>query len=255
MSITEEWQLVAHQPDLTPAEGAVAQAIARRIKTNQTSERIPLRTLLAESVGVRSKDTIERALAKLESLELIKVTKPPKGSRQPSLISWVLTCPAECLQDHSKANKKLTETRLETELKQLTQEQPQKATRPNPQDTTRPNPQDALTRVNRERGSLVSFIEETLRAIENPSDLHRDLLAALENPEEVEQVRTRAEQLFIKAEHDPHSYLKAIITSSPHKLKPKPKPEQAPPDFSHLPPEIAAAQMRKLERLSQGVIK
>jgi hypothetical protein len=240
MSFREEWQLVAHQPDLTPAEGAVAQAIARRLKPDSESVLIPLRTLLAESVGVRSKDTIERALIKLESLGVIQVIKPRPGSRQPSKVRWLLTCPEGCEQDHSRANER---------LRPVKDSPSQKATRPNPQDKTRPNPQDALRSKERERSSLVSFIEQTLSELPNPSALHLELLAALENPAEVELVRARADLLFMKAEQDGHAYLKAIITSSPHKLKPKPTPEQAPPDFSHLAPEIAAAQMRKWEKL------
>lgn len=239
MSFKKEWQLVAHQPDLTPAEGAVAQAIARRIKTDNLSERIPIRTLLAESVGVKSKDTIERALTKLESLGVIRLSKPPKGSRQATLISWVLSCPESCQIDHAKGNKKLTTP---------------KVTRPNPQDATRPNPQDALRVKERERSSLVSFIYDTLKELPNPSAQHLDLLAAIDNPVEVSEIRARTEQLAIKANHDPHSYLKAIAISEPWKLRPKPKPAQAPPDFSHLHPELAEAQRRKLERLSQGVI-
>ena len=239
MSFKKEWQLVAHQPDLTPAEGAVAQAIARRIKPDNLSERIPIRTLLAESVGVKSKDTIERALVKLESLGVIRLSKPPKGSRQATLISWVFSCPENCQIDHERGNKKLSTP---------------KATRPNPQDTTRPNPQDALRIKERERSSLVSLIYDTLKELPNPSSQHLDLLAAIDNPVEVAEIRARTEQLAIKANHDPHSYLKAIAISEPWKLRPKPKPAQAPPDFSHLPPEIAEAQRRKLERLSQWVI-
>jgi len=244
MSIKEEWQLVAHQPDLTPAEGAVAQAIARRIKPQGQSLPIPIRTLLAESVGVKSKATIESALARLEALGVIRLAKPLKGSRLPSVISWSLECPGECQLDHARGNTRLPETRLERELAQASSEHLKETTRPNPQDTTRPNPQDALTIKERERSSLVSFIAETIEALPSQSSKHKELLEALETPE-VAAIRQRAEMLLIKADLDPWNYLRAIVTKSPHQLMPKPQASQAPPDFSHLAPEIAEAQRRK----------
>jgi len=120
MSDIEEWQLVAHSPQtLSPAEGAVAAAIARRIKPGKISEPIPFRTLYAESIGVRSKATIQSALITLESLGFIQVSKPPKGSRLPSVITWALTCPPDCLIDHANGNKKAKQTKLEIELAAL----------------------------------------------------------------------------------------------------------------------------------------
>lgn len=249
MSIKLEWQLVAHNEGLTAAEGAVAQAIARRIRPDNeaSGERIPIRTLYAESVGVKSKDTIERALARLISLGIIQVRKPGKGSRQASVITWALQCPEGCQLDHANGN-----TRIKTGKESTSP----KATRPNPQDATRPNPQDALRSKERERDPLVSFISQTLKELPNPTPQHLELLSGLDNPEELAEIRTRAKFYLNEADYDEFSYLRKIITNSPTRLKPKPKPEQAPPDFSHLPPELAAAQMRKRERLiSEGSIK
>ena len=248
MSFREEWQLVAHQQDLTPAEGAVAQAIARRIRPDSPELPIPIRTLLGESVGVKSKRTIEAALQRLEALGIIAVTKPAKGSRKPSRITWELECPPECQLNHDRGNTRLSETRLERELRDLAESTPEKATRPNSEDTTRPNSEDALRIERRERSALVSFIAETIEGLPNPGPLHLELLASLDT-EELPAIRAQAEQLLVKAEQNPWNYLRAIIAKSPYKLKPKPSPTQAPPDFGHLPPEVAEAQMRKLERL------
>lgn len=252
MSIREEWQLVAHSPDITPATGSVAQAIARRIRPGKAGERLPQRTLLAESVGVSSKGTVIKALKELEELGVIQLEIPPKGSRQPSRIVWALECPQDCLMDHNKGNAKTEKTHLERELEKLESEESEKATRPNPQTTTRPNPQTALTSINkRERSSLISIIEKTLESLEVKTDQHQALMNALVNDEELGKVQTRAEQLALKAEHDPQRYLAAIATREPWKLLPKEKPAQAPPDFSHLPRQLREAQKRKYKALAE----
>lgn len=248
MSIKEEWQLVAHNQDLTPAEGAVAQAIARRIKPGSQGEFLPIRTLLEESVGVRSKATIESALVRLSQLGLIQITKQPRGSRKPSLITWTLECPPDCLLDHAAGNKKASKTAPERQLEELSKATPEEATRPNPQDTTRPNPQDALRSKEIEREGYLSFIEEALEALPEKTERHKELLAGLADPETKKAIRFITEQLALKAEQDTYRYLKAIAQRHPWKFLPKPPTEQAPPDLSHLPPELREAQLRKLER-------
>lgn len=248
MSLKEEWQLVSHSKDLkdlTPAEGSVAQAIARRIRPGQDSQAIPIRTLYAESVGVRSKSTIEKALVGLEYLGVIKVSKPARGSRQPSVITWVLACPEGCSLDHANGNTKLKPA-AQTRAKLQETENP---TRPTPQDTTRPTPQDTLRSKERERRSLVSFIRETL--LEQPEITHHQaqLLEATNDQELAGQVRARAEQILIDKEpSDPWSYLAAIAKKNPQKLFPKPPTTQAPPSFDYLPPELRESALAKTTR-------
>jgi DNA-binding transcriptional MocR family regulator len=254
MSIREEWQLVAHAPtDLTPAEGSVAQAIARRIKPGQPSERIPQRTLYAESVGVKSKDTIKRALAKLEALGVIEVRTPPKGSRLPSVITWALECPGDCRQDHSNGNKKTARTVLERQLEELEKSESQNTTRPTPQDTTRPTPQGALRSIKKERDrSLLDCIEEALKKVHSKTEGQEALEAALADSSLRAGVRTAAELLAVKAEQNPENYLAQIAISSPHKLLPRaPRTAKAltPPDLSHLPREVAAERLAAWEQI------
>lgn len=249
MSLREEWQLVAHNKDLTAAEGAVAQAIARRIKPGQTGEALPIRTLLAESVGVTSKSTIELALRKLEALGVIRVSKPPKGSRKPSVITWSLECPGDCQLDHSKANSKLSQTYLERQFEEAQITEPPLVTRPDSQDTTRPDSQDTLRSKELEREGLLSFIEKTLTQVESPNPNQELLLAGLRDKEKRQLIQFNAEQLALKAEQNSEGYLKAIVLNSPQKLLPKPAPIQSPPDYSHLPRELQDAYRRlDLER-------
>jgi hypothetical protein len=247
MSFIQEWQLVAHTPkDLTPAEGAVLTAIARRIRPGNNSEEIPFRTIYAESVGVKSKDTIKRALEHLEALGVIQVSKSPRGSRRPSTITWALECPLECALDHANGNRKATKTKLEKEFEAVELES---ATRPTPQDTTRPTPQDTLRSKERERTDLVSFVRETLLELAELTPQQTQLLEALTDPEEAGKVRTRAEEFLIdKDPSDPWAYLAAIARKDPQRLFPKPQLTQAPPNLSHLPAEIREAQLRKLSR-------
>lgn len=256
MSIREEWQLVAHSPKITPATGSVAQAIARRIRPNKTSERIPQRTLLAESVGVSSKGTIKRALAELVELGVIRLEVSPKGSRKPSLITWSLECPQDCLMDHTKGNTKTTKTHLERQLETLNSEEEEKATHPNPETTTCPNPETALTSINkRERSSLISFIEKALNQIEQKTSEHQALIKALANSEEIALVQVRAEQIALKPHIDnPANYLGHITREEPWKLLPKPKPKQAPPDFSHLRPELREVLERKYKAQTEAAV-
>jgi len=221
-----------------------------RIRPNKSSERIPQRTLLAESPGVSSKGTIRPALNQLIEAGVIVEHTQPKGSRSSNLITWALECPADCLMDHTKGNAKTDKTHLERELEKLETE---KATRPNPQTTTRPNPQTALTIVNkRERSSLISIVEKALNELPEKTDQHQALINALEIPDELAKVQARAELLALKAETNLDGYLAAIAANNPWKLLPKEAPRQAPPDLSHLPPAIREAQERKLRRL--GVI-
>ena len=250
MSLNEEWQLVAHNKDLTPAEGAVAQAIARRIRPGNNSEPIPFRTLYAESVGVSSKETIKRALVRLEALGVIQVSKTPKGSRKPSVISWVLACPGECQLDHANGNRRAAKTKLEREFLELSQAQPQESDTPHSVGHDTPHSVGRFKKEKKEReGSLVSFLRETLLELENITPLQGQLLEALTDPQLAGEVRTRAEQLIISKEpQDPYSYLAAIAKKDPQKLFPKPQATQAPPSFDYLPPQLREAALANLTR-------
>ena len=257
MTYREEWQLVAHAPtELTPAEGSVAQAIARRIKPGKHSEPIPQRTLYAESIGVKSKDTIKRALARLEALGVIEVRTPPKGSRLPSVITWALECPGDCRQDHSNGNKKTAQTVLERQLEELEKSESQNATRPTHQGTTRPTHQGALRSIKKERdGSFLDCIEEALKKVTSKTEGQRALEAALADSNQRAIVRTAAELLAVKAEQNPENYLAQIAISSPHKLLPSaPKTARAltPPDLSHLPREVAAERLAAWEQIHKA---
>lgn len=224
MSLVHEWQLVAHQPaKLTAAQGAVALAIARRIKPGNTTEPIPQRTLESESVGVSSSRTIQRALVELQRLGLIKIQSRP-GSRKPSLITWLLECPDNCQIDHAKGNAK-------------------KATRANPDTLTRSNPDTPLRSIKKERRGLLSFIEESLE-LSPKGDDHLGLAEALKDPTQRELIQTRAEQLAVKADN-PEAYLKSITRDKPRDLLPRPPKQQAAPDYSHLRLEIQEALARK----------
>lgn len=250
MSLKEEWQLVAHNKDLTPAEGAVAQAIARRIRPGNNSEPIPFRTLYAESVGVSSKETIKRALVRLEALGVIQVSKTPKGSRKPSVISWVLACPSECQLDHANGNRRAAKTKLEREFLEAQLTKPQDSDTPHSVGHDTPHSVGHLKKEKKEReDSYISFIRETLleQAELNPNQ--SNLLEALIDPEEVGKVRARAEQIVLdKSPADPFSYLAAIAKRDPYKLLPKPQATQAPPNLSHLPAGIREIELAKLNR-------
>jgi hypothetical protein len=250
MSLNEEWQLVAHNKDLTAAEGAVAQAIARRIRPGNKSEPIPFRTLYAESVGVSSKETIKRALVRLEALGVIQVSKTPKGSRKPSVISWLLECPSECQLDHANGNRRAARTKLERELLELAETQHQNSDTPHSVGHDTPHSVGRFKKEKKEReGSLVSFIRETLLELENITPLQGQLLEALTDPQLAGQVRARAEHLILSKEpQDPYNYLAAIAKKDPQKLFPKPPATQAPPNLSHLPPGIRETELAKLTR-------
>lgn len=249
MSLKEEWQLVAHNKHLTPAQGSVALAIARRIDPHTLETKLSFKALYAESVGVGSKETISKALDLLEELGVITRTQPLRGSRTAQLIRWVLECPLDCQSDHSNANKKLKLTRLERENKPAIEpEQEERHAHSLGHDT--PTHQDALRKKEiRERETLLSFIEEALET-ESETAAHLALSEALKDPEQRALIRTRAEQLAIKADN-PKPYLKAIAIKSPEKLLPKLPTPQAPPDFSHLPKDIREAQLRKWQRLQE----
>lgn len=244
MSLKEEWQLVAHSAplSLTPAEGAVAQAIARRIKPNSPSEEIPFRTIYAESVGVSSKATIQAALAKLEALGVIQISKTPRGSRKPSVITWLLSCPGECDLDHANGNRKLKTTALEREFASLAKETLESDT---PQSLGHDTPQSLghLKKERKEREGILSFIEEALEETQELNPHQRELKEALKDPEKRSLIRNQAELLAIKA-RDVRAYLGAIATSSPQKLLPKSLPQQAPPDYSHLSREMRELQLK-----------
>jgi hypothetical protein len=249
LSITLEWQLVAHSQDLTPAEGAVASAIARRIRPGNQSEPIPFRTLYAESVGVSSKETIKRALIRLEALGVIQVSKQPKGSRKPSVISWVLTCPQECQLDHAKGNTRASATPLEKEfLKREANTAPDSDT-PHSVGHDTPHSVGHLKKLKEREGSLVSFIRETLLELENPSPLQAQLLAAAQDLKTSGLVNTQAELIIVsKNPESTYSYLKAITLKDPHKLLPKPSVSEPSPAFTHLPPDLRDLELAKLNR-------
>lgn len=249
MSTTLEWQLVAHSQDLTLAEGSVAQAIARRIRPGNQSEPIPFRTLYAESVGVKSKETIKNALIRLETLGVIQVSKQPKGSRKPSVIHWVLACPGECQLDHAKGNTKTATTLLEKEFLARETSKLSESDTPQPLGHDTPQPLGHLKKLKERDSSLVSFIAETLLEIENPTPSQVALLEALGKPETSGLVRARAEQIIVsKNPESVYSYLKAVVLKTPHSLLPKPAITQAPPGLGHLPPGLRELELAKLNR-------
>jgi len=236
LSIREEWQLVAHAPkELSPAEGAVAGAIARRIRLDRDSERIPQRTLLEESVGVSSKRTVQRALAELQILGVIRVDSSGAGSRKADLITWLLECPADCDKDHAKGNARRTK---------------ESATRPNPDTSTRPNPDTPLRSIKKRDRGVLGFVEEALVKVQERTEQQEALFIALSDPEQRSAIRTRAEHLAVRAEQNPENYLAQIALTSPHRLLPK-AVAQEPPDFSYLSYEEAEAALRKWHRDQQ----
>jgi hypothetical protein len=250
MSLYEEWQLVAHNKDLTAAEGAVAQAIARRIRPGNNSEPIPFRTLYAESVGVSSRETIKRALVRLEALGVIQVSKTLKGSRNPRVISWLLECPRECELDHANGNRRAAKTKLEREFLELSQTEPQELRHSHSVGHDTPTPVGRFKKEKKEReGSLVSFIRETLLELDRNTPLQEQLLEATTDPQLAGEVQARAEQLIVSKEpENPYNYLAAIAKKDPHKLFPKPQTTQAPPNLSHLPAGIREIELAKLNR-------
>jgi hypothetical protein len=236
LSYILEWQLVAHAPEtITPAQGAVATAIARRIPPGKVSIRIPQRTLLAEAVGVNSKRTIQRALVELQILGVIGVQAAATGSRKPDLVSWRLECPEGCQIDHINGNTKISAS-------------PKEATRPNPDTSTRPNPDTPLRSSNKREIGILGFIEKGLESVETKSEAHLEIIAALADPEQKALIRQRAELLSLKAEQSPENYLAQIAISSPRKLLPKPPKAQEPPNLSHLPRELQESRLRAWER-------
>jgi hypothetical protein len=244
LSLKEEWQLVAHSAllSLTPAEGAVAQAIARRIRPNSPSEELPFRTIYAESVGVTSKATVQRALEKLASLGVIRIPKTAPGSRSPRVITWLFECPAECELDHANGNRRLKTTRLERELEALADKTPESNT-PTGLGHDTPHSVGHLKKENKEREGILSFIEKALSEAGQLDPNQRELKEALKSPEKREAIRAKAELMAIKAQ-DVRAYLSAIATNSPEKLLPRALPKQAPPDYSHLPREIRELQLK-----------
>ena len=226
MSIRESWQLVAHSPKaLSPAHRCVADAIARRIIPGNLTQPIPQRTLLAES-GVKSKDTVQKALAALQVLGVITV-KSRIGSRQADLITWLLECPQNCELDHSNANRRTKSER---------------ATRPTVQDMTRPTVQDALRSNKKERKGFLDFIQDSLE-LSNKTGDHVALSEALQNTSQRGLVLVKAEALANKGTN-PEAYLKAIVRDNPRHLLPDPPKRKPELDYSHLPPEIAAIYRR-----------
>jgi hypothetical protein len=244
LSLKEEWQLVAHSAllSLTPAEGAVAQAIARRIRPNSPSEQLPFRTIYAESVGVTSKATIQRALEKLSGLGVIKLSQTASGSRSPRVITWLLECPAECELDHANGNRKLKTTRLEREIEALANKTPQSDT-PTGLGHDTPHSVGHLKKENKEREGILSFIEKALSDNGQLDPNQRKLKEALEIPEQRALIQTRADLLAVKAQ-DVRAYLSAIALSNPEKLLPREAPKQSPPDYSHLSREMREFQLK-----------
>lgn len=220
MTFIEEWQLVAHSPNLklTHAEALVALAIARRIESGQNSTRLSISTLLAESVAINSRATIQRALEGLEALGVIELSKTRPGSRTARSATWTLTCPGDCQLDHSKANKKLSKTRLERDFEAAEAE----GSRPRHAEglgrDTR-NDWDAL-RIKKEREGVLEFISQELSEMPSKGERHKQLEEAIADQELSGEVRIKAEQLALKAENDPRSYLRSITRNSPQKLLP-----------------------------------
>jgi hypothetical protein len=255
LSYILEWQLVAHYKALTPAQGAVATAIARRILPGSVSERIPFRTLYAESIGVQSKETVKVALARLEELGVIRISKEPPGSRRPSVITWTLECPPECQSDHSKANTRLNKTRLEREREPLESE-PLEANPEQVEDSFasyslgHDTPQ-LLGRFKkdkkREKSFLISCIEKALDQVAEKTPSHRELGAALASPEGAQQVRVAAELLVVNAT-SPEAYLIKVATKNPERLLPRAPKAQQLPDLSAIPKALRAEFLESYQR-------
>ena len=245
MSLKEEWQLVAHSAllSLTPAEGAVAQAIARRIRPNSPSEQLPFRTIYAESVGVTSKATVQRALDKLGSLGVIRIPETVPGSRSPRVITWLLECPAECELDHANGNRKLKTTRLEREFEALATQTPESNT-PTGLGHDTPQPVGHLKKEKKEREGILSFIEEALSESGQLNPKQRELKEALEIPEKRALIQAKAELQAVKATDNVRNYISAIALSNPEKLLPRDLPKQSPPDYSHLSREMREFQLK-----------
>lgn len=237
MSYIEEWQLVAHKPkSLTLSQLAIAHAIARRLP-NADSVRIPQRTLLAES-GVKSSGTVVLGLTALEEAGLISITPAAIGSRKASLITWLLACPEDCRIDHQNANKKLPQ-------KTAVQSESQDSSRSDSRSVTRPDSRSALRiDIKKERRGLLKLIDQELELIANKGEAHQRLLEALSDPEQAALIQARAEQLALKAKWNAESYLRDITREDPAALLPKPTAAQAPPNYSHLSPELRAIQER-----------
>ena len=209
MSTYHSWQLVKHAPkNLTLAQGAIADAIARRILVGASSVRISQRALFEETIGARSKRTVERGLEDLKRLGIIEVTRPSR--RKPSEIRWLLTCPEGCQFDHSQGNKRIP-------------------TRPISDGTEYPTREGTLRDVKREikqqpGNNPLKLIEETLKELEQSgqqSQAHQAIGEELSIEEGRARIRQRLDLLLAAAESNPRAYLRKIITHSPEKLLPQ----------------------------------
>lgn len=223
MSITHEWQLVAHAPKMSPASGAVANAIARRIRPDKDREPIPQRTLLVESIGVQSKRTIERALSDLKELGVIDIK--PGFQRKPNLIVWRLECPENCNINHERGN---------------AQKEIRDKTRPNPVQLC-PNPDDPLTSVNnREKGEIFFEVEKALTQLKEPNGYQLKLIEGLKDKTQRPLIRIRLDELALKADKNATNYCKSIALEEPWQLLPKEKAPQKPPNFDNYPLQLRA---------------
>lgn len=248
MTLTDEWQLVAHKPkSLTLSQLAIAHAIARRLP-NADSVRIPQRTLLSES-GVKSSGTVVLGLTALAEAGLISITPGAVGSRKASLITWLLTCPEDCRIDHQNANKKLPQ-------KAAVQSEPEESSRSDSRSATRPDSRSALRiDIKKERKDFFSFIEKELSLIADQTQDHSDLLKALQDLELRPEVEEKAELLSAKATISPDSYLRRIVRDDPKQLLPKIKATEATAPTAKSTREKEAsrtflAEQKELEKIS-----
>lgn len=255
MTYIQEWQLKAHIPELAKSTALVALSIAARIPKKTNRVRLSQRTLIKESY-VNTFGTIKKSLDELEGLGVIRLEPAPRGSRKATLIIWALECPQDCQVDHNNGNAKTDKTLLERQLETLNSEEEEKATRSSDQSETRSSDQSTLISINkRERSSLISSIEKALSQIEQKTSEHQALIKALANSEEVALVQVRAEQIALKPHIDnPANYLGHITRNEPWKLLPKPKPKQAPPDYSHLRPELREVLERKYKAQTEAAV-
>jgi hypothetical protein len=218
MSYKHNWQLKSHAPDLTPAERLVGLVIADRLPKEADSIRIARRALYAES-GLKSHDTIAKALATLERAGVITTQKAPTGSRKATLIGWALTCPEGCQIDHANGNRKLKSPKPQETSRPTEWNEPEQTSRPSEWNETRPTQQAAL-RVNKKERDYLELVRKALRELPSPSDQHQKLLEKLSDPLEVKAISDLISERVQGADY-PEKYLAKIVANSPQRLIPK----------------------------------
>jgi len=224
MSLREEWQLKAHSPKMNLATALVALAVASRIDPTRLSVKIPQRTLLAESVAITSRNTISKALNELQALGVIHRSKRAQGSRNATLITWVLQCPENCQIDHDRGNAR--KSKAPTTRSPIEHSYPQ-PTPTNAHSLSHDTLTDwgALTKEQLREKGVLAFTYEVLQTIKEPTETHRALLSALRDRDNRLIVESKAEEIANSASSNWQSYLRKFIVDTPNKLLPKPLPE------------------------------